>query len=62
MRQAAFGGRLKYFRKLGVRQHHLGKGSRVRYAAPDAFQLIIAYGFAKFGADPSQSLTSYRVI
>jgi hypothetical protein len=52
VQRTAFRGRLKHFRKLGIPQNTPGKGSRIRYTAPDIFQLMIACEFAEFGIDP----------
>jgi hypothetical protein len=52
VQHAAFRGRLKHFRKLGIPAQNPGKGSRVQYAPADLFQLLMALELSELGLDP----------
>ena len=53
VREKAFRGRLKHFRKLGVPNQNPGKGARVHYSASDVFQLMVCLELSEFGLDPN---------
>ena len=53
VQKAAFRGRLKHFRKLGIPRHNPGKGARVAYGMPDIYQLMICLELSELGIDPN---------
>ncbi len=60
VQKAAFRGRLKHFRKLGIPVHVPGKGARIQYGEEDIWQLMVCCELSEFGLDPNQIVKIVR--
>ena len=58
--QGTFRARLQNFRKLGIPAANPGKGQRLRYAADDVLQLLLALELTEYGLDPALVVKKIR--
>jgi hypothetical protein len=60
VQKTAFRWKLKNFRKLGMPQHHPGRGAPIQYTQDDVYKLMLCVGLSNYGIDPSHIVKMVR--